>query len=228
MSADAAHPFWTVLAARKALAAEREEAPRAAQKVFEAAILAAANAALAASKKKPKPLTTLAQARDCKEFSVSAWEAIFKEHAARLEAQLDDLKPREEELDAELKALAPSVPLGAVKTTWALYTTRMTDTYRSQGWGAMTYAREAAELEAEDLRRIGAEVRVDWCPYEDREGGVFEVRVHVAEEREVEVLARLFAGRMTIAEYARACWRHGVNPRVYLPGLPFRPEFEPA
>lgn len=220
-----AHPFWTHLAALRALYEERKGLYTQAQAAYEAELVAKANALRG---KRGKPVKTIEQAKALKVFTDEAWKALFDVHQARMVAALDALEAREKVLKAQLTEAAATVPLGETRTVWALYGARSTDTYRSQGWGAMSYARASAQIEVEDLARIGYEARLDWKPFtEGREGGVFEIRVCVAEERETEVLLRRSQGRMNIREYARACWRNGVNPRVYLPGLPHHPDYDP-
>jgi hypothetical protein len=68
------HPFWTHLAALRALYEERKGVYTQAQAAYEAELLAKANALRG---KRGKPVKTIEQAKALKGFTDEAWKDLF-------------------------------------------------------------------------------------------------------------------------------------------------------
>jgi len=97
-------------------------------------------------------------------------------------------------------------------------------TYASQT-DAAGYARRAAECRAAELKADGFEVKIERVdrilPCADRPGQrktVWEVRVPLAEDLDVEILKR--RPPLPVKEQLRGLLRHGLNPWVVDPFLP--------
>lgn len=109
---------------------------------------------------------------------------------------------------------------------WLTYQTVYGSSYATQGFGATSYARGRAKLHELEARLLGVEARVTERPRETVEAlgrrrallPDFLVEVKVAEPVDVEILRRQPAA--DLRDMLKACWGMGLNPRVYLPGLP--------
>ena len=105
--------------------------------------------------------------------------------------------------------------------------------YRSQGFGAETYAKNAAEMEADMARQypgIEARVREEFYPEDNQPHpysafggpthrlGYFVAEAKVRETLDGEIISR---GRApTLREQIKLAWGRGVSPRVFNPYLP--------
>lgn len=87
-------------------------------------------------------------------------------------------------------------------------------TYRSQGFGQDRYTIAEAESHADQARAFNIPVEV--TPSED--GMSLNVHVHVESDLDVEILIRR---PLSLREQVRLFWKRGVNPRVYMPFLPY-------
>lgn len=142
----------------------------------------------------------------------------------------DAWTPRAEEWSAELKRLeelrnelaaALTPQPGAARL---LFDTIYESTYSTQGWGAGTYAKNAAESRADIARFHGLTVEV--VPVSRTlETGTrsytvrhVEVYVHVQDETDLTILRH--APGLSLREQVRLCWKRGANPRVFNPYLP--------
>jgi len=121
---------------------------------------------------------------------------------------------RIERLDRLLSKVAVRAPVRAGASPSVLYVAWVS-TYSSQGFGANSYARNAAEAYADVAR--GENIPVEVSPSK-KGGGDYEVLVWVESPLDVEIL-RLKPGP-SLREQIRLCWARGVNPRVYNPYLP--------
>lgn len=83
--------------------------------------------------------------------------------------------------------------------------------YGSQGGGAESYARNAADMKVMAANYFGIKASVE----KDRHG--FKVYVLVDHDIDVQIL-RL--RRVPLRESVRFCWANSMNPRVYYPTLP--------
>jgi hypothetical protein len=128
-------------------------------------------------------------------------------------------------IECELRELAPTTPIHPGEPR--LYHTCYASSYGSQGWGAFSYAKGRAELDADDARACGLPVEVrpivekrpsTISPGKMRVSERVEVWVSVAEDLDLEIIRR--RPRLTLREQVRLCWKRGVNPRVYNPYLP--------
>jgi len=91
-----------------------------------------------------------------------------------------------------------------------------TSTYRSQGYGAATYAKRAAQFRADNAQHHGlrAEVRaIENDPNQADGFAVFANTTPVGWE-----MVRRRPGQ-TLREWLKACWASGTNPRVFNPYL---------
>lgn len=88
-------------------------------------------------------------------------------------------------------------------------------TYQSQGFGAGTYARNAAELEVADRLRL-AGIPCEVVRSDEIKG--YLVRAAVWCDVDVDLCRHLPAP--SLRQQVALCWQRGVNPRVYDPFLP--------
>ena len=131
-------------------------------------------------------------------------------------------------LDKWLDALADMAPVRHTQKVWSLYTSPDSYMYSTQGYGAVKYAREAAERDADHARLQGLQAHVvcvkkkthngiDWHgrTYSMPSAGF---RVWVSTDRiGCEILKRK---PTDLKEWLKSCWKRGVNPRVMNPFLP--------
>lgn len=128
---------------------------------------------------------------------------------------------------AATSPVAPGVEAHKIRTVYR-------STYATQGFGADTYARQAAELYALDQdstltdeeRAAGVRVEVERGELTDagcgigRSPGEYRVVVRgVASAADADIVRRRVS-RQTLVEWVAACWKRGTNPRVYDPWLP--------
>jgi hypothetical protein len=145
--------------------------------------------------------------------------AVFKEY-------WDKKKVLEEALDkaAEPCEITPDMKI-ADKTQWIKYHSVDEGAYRSQGFGAIKYAMQAAEGYVDELRANGVDGEV-------RER-VHKWDSHLTGEPLSMTYFEVYAGctelacdiirhkpSITLREWVRLCWKRQVNPRVYNPFLP--------
>lgn len=126
-------------------------------------------------------------------------------HAARVKA---------DEFKAELIKLAEVAEIIASDNK-RKYADSWVSTYSTQGFGAATYAKGAAERSADAARAQGLEVEVR---YAEKPLSQYEVWVGVETAIDLEILR--YKPGLTLRESVRRCWSRGVNPRVYWPSLP--------
>lgn len=90
--------------------------------------------------------------------------------------------------------------------------------YGSQGWGARKYARGSAEQDVMELQAIGikAEVRERIEKYTWGSLAYYEVWAWTSEPEKVPYAP----SNLSLKDAVKACWKRGVNPRVYWPFLP--------
>jgi len=152
---------------------------------------------------------------------------------ARADARREDLAREIRWRDVELSRLAGSTQLRAGEGRSVMHTVSRS-TYASQGYGADTYARNAAESYREerescltdDERAAGIRVVVERGEVTKNYPGIpaspseyVVVLVGVSGTRDGQILRRRRDTR-TLVDWVAACWRRGVNPRVYNPFLP--------
>ncbi len=91
--------------------------------------------------------------------------------------------------------------------------------YGSQGLGAMKYATGSAELTADRLRSIGLSAVVEQIKIPGTRREVYAAKVLVdVDPADMPMLKRAKVSVSLVDEVA-ACWRRGLNPRVYNPYL---------
>lgn len=111
---------------------------------------------------------------------------------------------------------------------WSQYRKIYGGSYSTQGLGADTYARGAAELEAVQIEiktGIKARVRKIEIPRPANPGwhyvhtSDYVVEVQVREGLDLKLIQ--YAPSIPIRDFMKACWSRGLNPRVYQPFLPY-------
>ena len=145
------------------------------------------------------------------------YQALADEIPARVQAVKEALR----ELAATIKPVAGELVVD-LDEIWV-------STYNSQGYGAVSYAKGAAEMRADIARVAGIPVEVveESRPYNtgipsvDRSGVYrsFHVVVRVLEDLDLQILK--YSPSPSLRESVRLCWARGVNPRVYNPWLPY-------
>lgn len=91
--------------------------------------------------------------------------------------------------------------------------THYKSTWSTQGFGDVTYARNAAQQEVDRIEANGYTGTIRECG-----NGQFEILVNVETLDDWTILKR--KPGPSLAEWIRRCWKRGVNPRVYSPFLP--------
>lgn len=171
---------------------------------------------------------------------IRLWEGyqpLFDEASAELKAKLDyyrDEVKRLKDLIYEAMADGAGYPrAGLVKAQ--LGPIISSEDYRTQGFGAIDYARGMAEMVANQARFYKipvsiAQVTPEWATTEARRGrrapvggwiphAEFRVFVEV-EHAIIDLLLIQIGPGADLVEQVRLCWARGVNPRVYNPFLP--------
>lgn len=111
--------------------------------------------------------------------------------------------------------------------SWRIYRVVSGSTFHTQGFGADSYARGRAEIEAVELNvSTGIECRVVKVelPRPKHHGPFYvhtsnwHVEARVAEDLDLEIMRH--APAPSLRDFVKACWSRGLNPRVYDPFLP--------
>src|SRR5208337_1662946 len=138
---------------------------------------------------------------------------------------LADWKSRRDQLEAELNGLAQLVepetlPDGVelIQVDWVY-----SGAYRSQGFGAMKYTREAAQSRADKGTHYGLKMEIRLigeptsCGYGItlQDYGIFAN----TDADGWDIITR--RPGVPLKEWIKGCWKRGVNPRVYDPFLPY-------
>ena len=160
-----------------------------------------------------------------------AWSQLSEEyqagllvkHKAILVRRWDVIRRNHDRLGCVLSAIAATAPMIPQSSTSALRQSS-TDTYRSQGFGAMHYARGALVWPMELLRRRGFEAEIVCTrhyQYRDVYGylgdhGEFELRADAA-DWQLDALMRLG----TLEDMTATQAQHQLNPRVFNPFIPY-------
>lgn len=130
-----------------------------------------------------------------------------------------DSRHRQEkkEHEKQLRELAETTEVEVSETQWTRLRRIYESTYRSQGMGAETYARNAAEMDADRARFHGVPTEVRRVMTNRHKLVMYEVWAAV--DKVNAALLKIKPGP-TLKEAVRLCWKRGVNPRVYNPFLP--------
>lgn len=138
--------------------------------------------------------------------------APFKDRSNEMYKATQD---RIESLKRRLDKLALLVPVRSCRRDKLGYSVDSFSalTYRSQP-AAVNYARRRAEIKLDYLVEAVPEAEF----FINHIGETFEVRAHVEDQLDADVLCRLLGP--PLPEFVRKCWSLGVNPRVYMPLLP--------
>jgi hypothetical protein len=193
------------------------------QKEFEAAVVAAAGSKWDAMKPKerrrrPRPSEVLAARRF---LTLEEHSEIFAVYKVKADEVWEERKAKRESLDKELTALAASLePRPGSMPEKIMDASK--STYNSQGWSAESYARGLVEINrvtfAASYPALKFEINeLRWGLNKEPYG--WALMVHVEEELDAEIVRRR-GSKTPIDELVRLCWKHGRNPRVYMPFLP--------
>ena len=114
------------------------------------------------------------------------------------------------------------VPLthGKTRLEWARVSS---STYRSQGYGAMKYARQSAESRADKARIQGLTPvieEVDFSPAKGINGishADYKIMVNTTD---TGLVLLKYKPDQSLRDWVKACWGRGCQPRVILPELP--------
>lgn len=121
--------------------------------------------------------------------------------------------------NALLDQLVPTVG-----TSWTVVHEVSENAYRTQGHGAMKYARGEAEEHADALAAAGIPVAVAEVSYPSAVQNGRPLRAVVVNAQctgyDAEAVHRRALLEGSIVEWVRRCWARGLNPRVYNPHLP--------
>lgn len=193
------------------------------QKEFEDAVVAAAASKWDAMKpkerrRKPRPDAIVA-ARGF--LSLEEHNAIFASYKLKADEVWETWKAERGRLDKELAALAASI-VPRPGSMAEKIVDASTNTYRSQGYSAESYARGLIEINQATfaLAYPGLKFEIKELRWGfNKEPYGWALMVHVEEELDAEVVRRS-GSKTPIDELVRLCWKHGRNPRVYMPFLP--------
>jgi hypothetical protein len=148
--------------------------------------------------------------------------ADLRAQAEKVEAEQ---KAERDALKAKLDALAPEAEVRKGEF-WTAFSEHHTSSYHTQGFGAATYAKNAATLDGLVPQHFGIETVTVHNPGMKSPsflGGGFICEsyitaVKVESETDVEILKRRPA--LLLRDWLKACWKLGANPRVLNPYLP--------
>lgn len=160
--------------------------------------------------------------------SETTWREVFTRHEGPAGARYEALVEERRALAKLLPEAARRVEFGSPET-WFITNVFHESDYRSQGMGALTYTRAAAELRAFEYSRTSRLARGGEPYFEARaarsaDGYTVEVKLARAGESEA---VRHLPCPLSLAESVQKCWELGANPRVFYPFLPHRPEYDP-
>lgn len=156
------------------------------------------------------------------------YDLVFAEFVARADKISVTHRAQRARLDALIKAATLVAVVKPSDSHRSRYSTHSSGTYNSQGFGARSYAHGAAKMDVAGLTAQGFKAEIvttneQTYPGTRLNGGWtmhhvdYEVWIN-ADEVTAEVLHEKPA--LPLDEVVAACWRNGVNPRVYMPMLP--------
>ena len=128
---------------------------------------------------------------------------------------------REKELETALDRMAQEEVVRASDCVYTLYASTGTWVYSSQGFGALTYAANAAQMQADKLRYYDIPTHIQKISRDRDQWGIEHADFNIwaqADSRTCEVIRR--KNSLPLREWVKLCWKRGVNPRVYQPFLP--------
>jgi hypothetical protein len=182
------------------------------------ALQAAFEQACAANFKKAYPRRKFSMSKS-ETINQPAHGEIFKRFSEIADWQYRSERAEDVRINWLLDSLAVAADLPKTEEETAV---RIIDesAYRSQGWGAAKYARNAARDDADAANFHGVEARVLESVRDYGDGlKVQEFRVMAKTTAMGWDIIRRRPG-MTILQWAVNCWRRGSNPKVYNPFIP--------
>jgi hypothetical protein len=155
---------------------------------------------------------------------VFLWECLKKPENKDNEAEglINDYKKlisKSQELSTKLKNIASHDSCKAESgDNWHELISVSNSTFSSQGWGADTYAKNAANLHADKAEFYGIKSRVD---FKNQGDGLHLYVVMVSVNDQVDIDIILKKPSVPLKDFVQSCYNRGVNPRVYQPYLPY-------
>lgn len=157
-----------------------------------------------------------------------AWRAYFvgltvDEVRALVNAESDNLNRQRSEMVAEIRERQADLLIGfnyaRTEKPEAEFDRVYRSAYGSQGLGAMRYAVGSADLTADQLRSIGLNAVVEQIKNPGIRNEFYAARVLVDVDPADLPLLKRAKVRVSLVDEVAACWRRGLNPRVYNPYL---------
>ncbi len=187
---------------------------------FDAEIAALVDALPAATKKKAgkkPPFILLGQEK---------YDAVLEPYKARLQVMLDARTSETERVKTLLGETADAITI-APGEEWRKVSEVSSSSYNTQGYGAHSYARAAAEMQALHFEGFGLKAEIRTNRLRDRypndalfaKSDVTDYEVWVLASEEDCAIAEFKSG-MNLKDWLQACWDRQRNPRVYNPHLP--------
>ena len=150
-----------------------------------------------------------------------AWQEKAREMLRQQQRLQITIARKLADLAKDPEVTIPILPVDQ-KVRWKVSST---DTYRSQGFGQMKYAQQAAEANADkvklhgltpEIRRANEHSYVDCC-HNTMHSCEFEVWVNTTE---LGLKLLELKPDVSLRDWVKSCWARGVNPRVYMGLLP--------
>ncbi|UBF29841.1 hypothetical protein K9N68_37155 (plasmid) [Kovacikia minuta CCNUW1] len=179
------------------------------------------NATLIDAARKLKPKGKLGMKKVYELLGEEAFE-IAEPFKSRATEAMNSIEILIKSLQEENVLLAKNIPLESSGDEWVEYGSVSTDTYASQGFGAIKYALGAAQRMELKAKYNGLETRIDKidrgrCKQYGVQYADFKVMIR-GSETDVTVLK--YKEGVSLKEKVRWMWKNGINPRVYYPFLP--------
>lgn len=148
------------------------------------------------------------------------YDEFTKPYQERVNAVYEEVRKKKESLNKTLEELAQQIEIYNSADEVTTYSTYHEYSYHTQGYGARTYAKGQADMDAAKCYMIGINSAVVTRNDEHNEKEmVFECRVTTT-RIETEVL-RYKVGCLTLRDCIKLCLQRCLNPRVYWPMLPW-------
>ena len=141
-------------------------------------------------------------------YSLEEYYALLEPFQKRVQEGIEEVDKQIKDLQTQLQGLAKTIEVRVGDLELQIGEVYV-GTYRSQGWGAESYAKNIADIEA--LKAKVYNVPVDVV----KENDSYIVRVKVAEPIDLEILR--YKPHAEYKEQIRYCLKNGINPKVYNP-----------
>jgi len=147
---------------------------------------------------------------------------IFTKWQKRADRIWNNYKLRRDEIEAELVEIAQTLPIIPSENVWTRFYITGTWNYSSQGYGAYSYAKGAAENKSLEVTANGLDFHIainekGLIGHYGIRSADFTVWVNT-DQIGMEILKR--KPSISLRDWVKNCWKSGKNPRVYNPFLP--------